>query len=296
MINFIKQFILLCVFFCICVSSGFAKTIRCEDIQGKTIFTNKPYLCANYQQKTKSKKESLSPKKQSINTNQPTKKLDSKKLSFRVPKRRYKKADSEWNILIEKSLIRNDFELSYEATKKLEKYLNIIFKKLPEHTHEKLKNINVYLMYGKQSPNGGKNSGMSYFRKGEPKNYRYLDPRWENVIVIYSAKNWMYLNGLWAKKALTHEFAHAWHLLNYPSRHPLLMSAYKQASKKKLYQNVKTKIGETKSKAYAAKNHREYFAELSAMYFVGADYYPFSKKELKRYDFIGFKTIKQMWE
>ena len=74
------------------------------------------------------------------------------------------------------------------------------------------------------------------------------------------------------------------------------MFAYNQAMAKKLYRNVKTKIGQIKSKAYSAKIHREYFAELSAMYFVGADYYPFSKKELKKYDFIGFETIKQMWE
>ena len=82
---------------------------------------------------------------------------------------------------------------------------------------------------------------------------------------------------------------------NYPSRHPSLMFAYNQAMAKKLYRNVKTKIGQIKSKAYSAKNHREYFAELSAMYFVGADYFPFSAERLKKYDFNGYKIIEQLW-
>jgi hypothetical protein len=55
---------------------------------------------------------------------------------------------------------------------------------------------------------------MGYFRKGQPLNYHYLDPRWQDVIVIYSAKNLLYLNELWTKKALMHELAHAWHIGN----------------------------------------------------------------------------------
>ncbi len=290
MSSVVKQYtfvLMVCVF---SIEASYAKTIRCEDGQGKTVFTNKPHLCANYQtEKRKPKKQEL------VRASKPTQtSATKKKVSYRVPKRRYIKQDSQWSIFIEESLQKKDFELSVKAADKLEKYLKIVFKKLPKHTHEKLKNVKFYLMHGEKSPNGGRKKGMSYIRKGEPKNYDYLDPRWENVIVIYSAKNLMYLNDLWSKKALVHELAHAWHLLNFPDNHVPIIQAFNKAKKKGLYQKVKTVKGEIKNKAYAIKNHREYFAELSAMYFVGADYYPFSRKRLKRYDLFEYQAIEKL--
>ena len=51
-----------------------------------------------------------------------------------------------------------------------------------------------------------------------------------------------------------------------------------------------------KSKAYAIKNNLEYFAELSAMYFVGGDYYPYEREELTLYDPDGVKMVKKLWD
>lgn len=40
----------------------------------------------------------------------------------------------------------------------------------------------------------------------------------------------------------------------------------------------------------------EYFAELSCMYFVGCNYQPFNRKQLKDYDPVGYAMIQQMWK
>jgi len=48
--------------------------------------------------------------------------------------------------------------------------------------------------------------------------------------------------------------------------------------------------------AYAAQNHLEYFAELSCAYFVGCNYAPFNRAELKEYDPAGFALIEALWQ
>lgn len=72
---------------------------------------------------------------------------------------------------------------------------------------------------------------------------------------------------LWAKKALMHELAHAWHITNWPESHPPIVNAYQNAKRVEFYTNVKDIKGENIPKAYAIKNQLDYFAELLAIYF-----------------------------
>lgn len=130
-----------------------------------------------------------------------------------------------------------------QATQKLEATLTEIFSVLPQVPSQKIRKLTFYLMWGEVSPKGGRKSGMSYIRPGEPKNYPYLDPSWKNVIVIYSAKNLMYLDALGSKKSLMHELAHAWHLNNWPENYEPIVSAYRNAKDLGLYRNVKDNKG-----------------------------------------------------
>lgn len=166
---------------------------------------------------------------------------------------------------------------------------------LPQVPAQKLRQLTFYLMWGESSPKGGCKSCMSYIRPGEPKNYSYLDLRWENVIVVYSAKNLMWLDSLWSKKALMHELAHAWNLYNRPENNEPIVSAYRNAKDLGLYRNVKGNKGKIIKEAYAIKNHLEYFAESSAIYFVGGNYYLSNKDLLSVYDNYGFKVIETGW-
>lgn len=142
---------------------------------------------------------------------------------------------------------------------------------------------------------GGRKNGMSYIRTGEPANYSYLDTRWEHSMVIYSATNFIYLTDLWAMKAVMHELAHAWHVANWPDRFPAIYKRWKNAKDSGLYLNVKDIKGKTIKQAYARKNQLEYFAELSAIYFVGGNYFPYDRAGMKKYDPDGYEMIELLW-
>ena len=150
-------------------------------------------------------------------------------------------------------------------------------------------------MWGEDSSNGGKKSGMRFVRRGETTNRLHYDDNWEHSIVIYSAENLMYLNDMWTKKSLVHELAHAWHIMNWPEKHNEILDPWQQAKSKKLYLNVKDYKNRVKPKAYAVKNNLEYFAELSAMYFVGGDYFPYERGGLIQYDPLGVSMVEKLW-
>lgn len=265
-------------------SFSMADAVRCKDKSGNVIFTDNVRLCYGSDKKVISVT--------SFNTEVPNKRV---KANFRVPHRAYQKSNSTWNIYTEKSLVDGDPELTRRSLKKLEKSLEEIFSVLPENPVSRLRGINFYLMWGKQSPHGGRKSGMSYIREGEPLNYAYLDPRWNHAIVIYSAKNLIYLTELWAKKSLMHELAHAWHITNWPEKHPPIVNAYQNAKQQGLYLNVENVKGKLIPKAYAMKNQLEYFAELSVIYFVGGNYFPFRGPVLANYDENGYNLLKRLW-
>lgn len=271
---------MLALFFAI---TAHADVLSCIDAQGKTFFTDNRALCKAGQERlvVDARIQGYQPAKGKIN--------------FRVPERQYDSVGTSYKVYIEHSLREGNSQLADAATQKLEAALNEIFIVLPVNSALQLKQLTFYLMWGEDSPSGGRKSGMSYIRPGEPKNYPYLYPRWENVIVIYSANNLMYLDGLWTKKALMHELAHARHLNKWPDNYEPIVSTYRNAMALGLYRNVKDNKGKMLQESYAIKNHLEYFAELSAIYFVGGNYYPFNRAVLKEYDNAGANLLSALW-
>lgn len=261
-----------------------ADVLRCVDDNGRTTFTDNHALC---------RESEIASVVTDVGVRNST--VDKGKVNYRIPKRQYEALGSNYKIFIERDLVEGDSKLAEQATEKLETTLKEIFAVLPEVPANKLSQLTFYVMWGESSPKGGRKSGMSYIRPGEPNNYAYLDTRWENVIVIYSAKNLMYLDSLWSKKALMHELAHAWHLNNWPEDYEPIVNAYRKAKDLGLYRDVKDNKGKIIKEAYAIKNHLEYFAELSAMYFVGGNYYPLNKLNLRMYDMSGFQMLESGW-
>jgi hypothetical protein len=304
---------------CITLASSFisvnAEFLSCKNQSGNTIFTDNSSHCAVTKMDdnatgtkisdTTNKSRSNSNKSSTSNKNKRVvshtlakcgKKATNKhKVNYCSPRREYQKTGKNWTIYLEQSLVSGDKTLADKALSKLEHNLNEIIALLPAKAVKRLNKLDFYIMWGKPSPNGGRASSMGYFRKGQPLNYHYLDPRWQDVIVIYSAKNLLYLNELWTKKALMHELAHAWHIGNWPDKYPPIYNAYLQAKQKGLYTNVEDYKGKTINQVYALQNQREYFAELSAMYFVGGNYFPYNAGALLKYDKVGEKMIKSLW-
>jgi len=217
-------------------------------------------------------------------------------VDFRNPTRNYSHVKGNWNIFYEASMENGNPKLTSDALTKLKNVLINIEENLPRHSIQKLRSLNIFLLWGVESPRGGKKSGMRFVRRGETKNRLHYDNKWEHSIVIYSAKNLMYLTDMWSKKALVHELAHAWHIMHWPDRFSEISNPWKKAKAQNLYTNVEDYKGRIIPNAYARKNNLEYFAELSAMYFVGGNYYPYNKNQLKTYDPNGVYMVEKLWQ
>lgn len=216
-------------------------------------------------------------------------------VNFRVPRREYVQLPGEWKVFAERTMAEGDSKLTAAAHEKLERNLDEIFAVLPARPAQQLEGVTFYLMWGDKAPQGGRRSSMSYVPQGATKNRPLMDPSWNHAIIIYSAENLLYLDAVWSKKALTHELAHAWHLMNWPVKHPPILDAYNAAKAGNLYLRVKDNKGTLIAKAYATHNQLEYFAEVSAMYFVGGNYYPFDRARLVRYDPVGTRLVRSLW-
>lgn len=221
---------------------------------------------------------------------------DKGKVDYNKPPRTYVHNRGRWNIYVEAAMRDGNMALYRSSLAKLKHVLNRVYARLPATAAIQLSGLKYFLLWGQDSPLGGRTSGMSYIRRGEPANYFYLDRHWGHALVIYSAKNLMYLDELWSNKAVLHELAHAWHITHWPERHPPIYQAWRNALNKGLYRNVQDIKGRLIPTAYARKNQLEYFAELSAMYFVGGNYFPYNRRGLRRYDPEGYRMVESLWQ
>jgi hypothetical protein len=219
-----------------------------------------------------------------------------KQVDYRKPAREYKTVTiDKWTVFVEKQLLSESPVVAKQAQLRLKAMLAKALAALPEASRAGLRKLPIYLLYGPKAKGGGRDNGLEYFQKDAPKYHKKLDPRWGSCMVIYCADNYVRISDFWALKALVHEFAHAYHLEQWPEDQPDIFRAWDNAAKQGLYRNVKDDSGRAIDKAYALVNQLEYFAELSCMYFIGCNYQPFNRKELKAYDPRGHAMIQKMW-
>ena len=255
-----------------------ADILSCKDANGKTIYTDNTANCVGQAQK------------HDVHDS-----VTSGQANYRSPPRIYQSIPGEWKILVEQDMAAADPKITAAASSKLQQALTEILSKLPAASHQHVKSLNFYLMWGEKSPKGGEKTGMRAVKRVDPLRSPLYDPAWKDAVIIYSATNLMSLDELWTKKALTHEISHTWHLRDWPVKHPEITAVWEEAKRAGLYKNVETYKGKTLASAYALANDREYFAELSAMYFSGGDYHPYDKTGLKKYDPRGYQMIEQFW-
>jgi hypothetical protein len=212
---------------------------------------------------------------------------------FSDPRRSYLRLDGELDVFYERGLA-SDPQLFTASTTKLTALTKELIAALPAPARPQLKATAYYLLWGSQSPFGGQDSGTRYVGGGtrNPLN----DPRWpEGSIVILNARNFERQGALWSRKLLLVLMARAWHLSQWPARHPAIVEPYDNALKLGLYRNVVDYKGRTQAKASALNHPVDYFAELSAAYFAGIDYFPFERFGLKDYDPAGYRMVEALW-
>ena len=102
----------------------------------------------------------------------------------------------------------------------------------------------------------------------------------------------------WQPAGMTlHELAHAWHCLNWDpcmDGAEQISAAYDAAMTSGIYDLVERNNGEIED-AYAAKNDREYFAELTEAWFWENDYYPYNREQLLAHDPVGAAAVEAAW-
>ncbi len=218
-------------------------------------------------------------------------------VDYRRTQRKYvaeKRGDLK--VWVEKQLKDETPDVVERALDRLKEKRSEVLAVLPKRARDRLVNVPVFLMYGPKAKGGGRNNGLDYFQKNAPDFHQKLDRRWRDVIVVYCAQNYVNISDLWALKALFHEFAHAYQLEQWPEEQPDILRAWENARNKELYRyvlDVETK--KRLERAYALTNQLEYFAELYCMYFVGCNYEPSGRNQLKDYDPVGYKMIRKMW-
>ena len=217
-------------------------------------------------------------------------------VNYREPKREYvERAAAGWKVYMERELADEHADLADAALRRLDKKLGELSQLLPERAHTRLQRLPIYLLLGEESRAGGRDNGAEYFQHNAPDFFEFLDPHWGSSLVIYSARNYVWLDDDWALRVLIHEFAHAWHLEQWPEKQPDILAAWQNAVDEKLYEGVKDLQGRRIARAYAATNQLEYFAELSCAYFFRGEYEPFDREALRQRDPTGFAMLEKMW-
>jgi len=153
--------------------------IQCKDLDGHIVFADDKNLCVS----------DITNKDVRIKNAIESRFNDAVEVSFRYPERIYGKVDNKWKIYYEKIMEESAPDLYNKAIEKLTHTLSQIDRELPIRAAEELRSLKIYLLWGKDSPYGGKKSGMRYVRYGEPENYKHYDPQWEK-----SKKNGLYEN------------------------------------------------------------------------------------------------------
>lgn len=94
---------------------------------------------------------------------------------------------------------------------------------------------------------------------------------------------------------LLHELAHAYHVRVLGVEFAPIRNAYENARRAGLYTAVSHALETSPKAAYALRNEREYFAELSEAYLGENDFFPYTRDELKRYDPLGYAVVESAW-
>lgn len=163
-----------------------------------------------------------------------------------------------------------------------------ISKSVPKPALKELQKIPIWI-----ENNDPKVPCMCYHVSKDWLNENGLNPDKEKAVELANIKNfvsWSFDQPL----MVLHEMAHGYHDQKFGFESNPILTAYKSAMDKHLYDEVVYFRG-IKKKAYAATNQMEYFAELTEALFGYNDFFPFTRPELEKHDPEGFKVVKEAW-
>lgn len=114
--------------------------------------------------------------------------------------------------------------------------------------------------------------------------------------VVINAQCWIGTREEQAAGLTLHEFAHAWHCMNWPcfEGDTQIEEAYEAAMASGIYDVTENKAG-FKRRHYGAMNKMEYFATLTEAWFWERLDYPFNRDDLLKHDPLGAAAVQAAW-
>ena len=195
-----------------------------------------------------------------------------------------------WTVKIAQQLLTDDRQLADRAIDSLNTKLENVKRVIPAKHHQFLQSVPIWL---EKSTPGFK--GMVYHPSAKWLANNGYNPDKAKAIEITNAKNFIDWTATQPWHVL-HELSHAYHDRIIGNSYRPIAKAYDNAVSSSLYQQVSRNRGSKLWEAYAIKNQREYFAELTEAYFGENDFYPFNRQELKEYDPQGYAAIEEAWQ
>ncbi|HZT82050.1 MAG TPA: hypothetical protein VFA26_17620 [Gemmataceae bacterium] len=193
-----------------------------------------------------------------------------------------------WTVHVNKALLNEQRELGAKALRLLEVKLYDISRVVPAKALAELRKVPIWL-----GVEDGSAPCAEYHPSKDWLTQHGYNPDKAKAVEIGSAARFVE----WSKEQpwmVLHELAHAYHDRVLGFDHAGVKAAYEAAKGAKLYESVLHVRGR-KERAYAIRNHHEYFAEGTEAYFGTNDFYPFVRGELKQHDPRLYKVLEEVW-
>ena len=198
-----------------------------------------------------------------------------------------------WTVHVDPEMLDGEHaEAGAQALTMLANHLQRIAVLMPEDRLEEMKKLEIWIEH--DHPKLNVEPGP-YHPSADWLTENGHDPRLAKKVHVTRAASLLERHHMLKHPAvILHELVHSYHdqILGFDD--PRIIAAYEKAMEAGLYNEVLDYKGR-KVRAYAATNHKEYFAEGTEAYFYRNDFYPFLQVELKEHDPVLYNLLVEIW-
>jgi hypothetical protein len=195
-----------------------------------------------------------------------------------------------WTVHVARILVEEQAELGRQALRLLDVKLYEIQRVVPARALAELRKVPIWLCVGEGTKGGGRaeyHPSESWLRENGYKAFK------AKGVEIGDAAGFLEYS-IPQPWVLLHELAHAYHDRVLGFNHPGILEAYRAAVEGKQYERV-LRIDGSRTRHYALRDEKEYFAECSEAWFGTNDFYPFVRAELRDFDPKGASLLETVW-
>jgi len=198
-----------------------------------------------------------------------------------------------WTVRVDPQMLEGEHaQAGARALAMLANHLQRIAILMPEYRLEEVRKLDIWVEHDHPEINvepGPYHPDVDWLTE------RGYDPRLAKKVHVTRAASLLERHHMIKHPAvILHELAHAYHDQVLGFDEPRIKAAYNKAMNAGLYEKVLDYTGR-RVRAYAATNHKEYFAEGTEAYFYRNDFYPFVRAELKQHDPVLHDLLEEIW-